>query len=361
MDYEKIIEEQFNNLVDESALDELLARAGDATAGIAERFSAQNVLNALLAGRSIFDGRELIDDLQSLFFMEVKSALILCVEIIAICLVIGVLRGLSSSFGSKSTSDIGVMVCGMVIAGLCIANFRTTYQLAQDAIGTMADTMALLTPIIIGILMATGSVASGTILSPMISGSIAGMAFLLKTFILPALFAATILTLINCLTEKDYVNKLAKLIRNAAVAVTGLLLVILSGIINIQGLLTDASDGLLLNTARYSLSAFIPIVGGFTSDTVELFLRCMGTIKSVIGVFGMLLIVVLLLAPLLKILVIAFIYKLTGALIEPLTDSKISAGVSEMGSCVISIGAITFFTALLFITFISTIVKIGGG
>ena len=182
----------------------------------------------------------------------------------------------------------------------------------------------------------------------------------MKTFVLPALFAATILTLINCLTEKDYVNKLAKLIRNAAVTLTGLLLVILAGIINLQGLLTDASDGLLLSTARYSLSTFIPIVGGFTSDTVELFLRCMSTIKSVVGVFGIIIILILLLTPLIKIMVIALIYKITGALAEPMTDSKISAGLNEMGSCVISIGAIMFFTALLFIMFISTIIKIGG-
>ena len=47
-------------------------------------------------------------------------------------------------------------------------------------------------------------------------------------------------------------------------------------------------------------------------------------------------------------MVIALIYKITGALAEPMTDSKISAGLNEMGSCVISIGAIMFFTALLF-------------
>lgn len=86
----------------------------------------------------------------------------------------------------------------------------------------------------------------------------------------------------------------------------------------------------------------------------------MSTIKSVVGVFGIIIILILLLTPLIKIMVIALIYKITGALAEPMTDSKISAGLNEMGSCVISIGAIMFFTALLFIMFISTIIKIGG-
>lgn len=254
-----------------------------------------------------------------------------------------------------------MLVCSMVIVGISINNFRTTYTLAIDSVTTMANTMGILMPIIIGILIATGSITSGTILSPMIIGSITGTAFILKTFILPALFAATVLSLINCLTEKDYVNKLSKLLRNASVAVTGLLLVVLTGIISIQGLLTDTSDGLLLNTAKFSLSNFIPIVGGFTSDTVELFLRCMSSIKSVVGVFGIILILLLLLSPLLKVLVIAVIYKITAALAEPITDSKIAASLSDMGSCMISIGSIMFFTALLFIMFITTIIKIGGG
>ena len=152
-------------------------------------------------------------------------------------------------------------------------------------------------PILLGILIATGSIASGTVLSPVIIGAVTGFGYLIKTIVLPALFVSTILGLINCLTEKDYVNKLAKFIRNAAVFITGLILTLLTGIITVQGLLTETSDGLLINATKYSLSTFIPIVGGFTSDTVEMFLKCMGAIKSIVGVFGLIVLVLLVLVP----------------------------------------------------------------
>ena len=194
----------------------------------------------------------------------------------------------------------------------------------------------------------------------MIVGAITTVSFLIKNFILPALFISTILSLINCLTEKNYVNKLSKFIRNFSVAITGAILVILTGVISIQGLLSETSDGLLINTAKYSLSNFIPIVGGFTSDTVELFIKCMTSIKSVIGVFGIIILILLLTAPLIKVLLIAGIYKITAALAEPVTDTKIADGLNDMGSCIISISAIMFFTSLLFIMFITTIIKIGG-
>lgn len=311
MDYEKILEEQFNNVIDEETIDGIAGQAGDITYGLSQQFSLENIFNATVKGESIFNNPDVIDSLKDLFFYEVKSALVLAVEILSVCIIIGLLKNLSSSFSSKSVSDISMMVCTMVIIGLAINNFRVSYDLAIDTVGTMADTMAVLAPILLGIMVSTGAVTSGTVLSPLIIGSISGIALIVKTFILPALFTATILSLINCITEKDYVNKIAKLLRNASVAVMGLLMVILTGIISIQGLLTDTSDGLLINTAKYSLSSFIPIVGGFTSDTVELFLRCMSSIKSVVGVFGIILILLLILVPLIKIIIIACVYKLT--------------------------------------------------
>lgn len=360
MEYEKILEEQFNSMIEQDVIDGLESQAADITYGISEQFSLENIFNSTLRGESVFNNSELIDSLKDLFLFEIKGAVLLGVEILSVCIIIGLLKNLASSFSSKAVSDISMLVCTMVIIGISINSFRISYDLALDSVSTMTNTMEILTPLLIGILTATGAVTSGTVLSPMIIGSVTGIAFIIKTFVLPALFAATVLSLINCLTEKDYVNKIAKLLRNASVALTGLLLVILTGVITVQGLLTGAADGLLINTAKYSLSTFIPIVGGFTSDTVELFLRCMSSIKSVVGVFGIILLLLLILIPMVKVASIALIYKITAALSEPVTDNKISEGLNEMGNCMISIASIMFFNALLFIMFISTIMRIGG-
>ena len=86
----------------------------------------------------------------------------------------------------------------------------------------------------------------------------------------------------------------------------------------------------------------------------------MGSIKSVVGVFGLVVLILMMAVPLLKIIVIGGIYKLTSALIDPVTDLKIADGLNDMGNTVISIGAVLFFTSLLFIIFLSIIMKNGG-
>ena len=360
MDYKEILKEQFHNVVDLDQIDEISRETYELSEGLSESFSLEKILESTLNGESIFHNQELISGIKDLTLYEIRNAVILGVEILIICIVIGLLKNLSASFGSKSMSDISMLVCTMVIIGISMNSFRIVYQLALDSVSVMVSTMEILTPILLGIMISTGAVTSGSILSPVIIGSVTGFGIILKKIILPALFVATILGLINCLTEKDYVNKLGKLIRNASLIVTGLIIAVLTGIITIQGLITETSDSLLMSAAKYSLSTFIPIVGGFTSDTIELFLRCMGTIKNVVGVFAVITLVLIVVVPLIKILIIATIYKLTAAVTEPVSESKISDGLNEMRSCLISMASIMFFCALLFIMFVSIILRIGG-
>jgi len=362
MDYGKIVKEQLNNVMDSEqaeGIEQLERQASDLSWGLSDQFTFENIIDATLSGESIFDSGYIIESLKDLLMYEVRCAMIIGVEILTICIVIGLLTNLSSSFGKKSVSEVSLLICTMITIGISMKSFDTAYELCIDSVSSMVNTMEILTPVLIGVLIATGNITSGTVLSPVIIGSVTGTGILLKKIILPAMFAASVLALINCLTEKNYVNRLSKLIRNLAVGITGLVLAILSGIITVQGLITETSDGLLINTARYSLNTFIPIVGGFTSDTVELFIKCMGSIKNIVGVFGIITLIMLILVPLIKVLVIALIYKITAAAAEPIAENKISDALNDMGSCLVSMAAIMFFAALLFIIFISIIVGTG--
>ena len=361
MDYEQILKEQMGNVIEPGQAEAISDEAARLSEGLTDKFTLHDIMEAAIDGKSIFNSNELIDGLKTLMIYEVRAALVLGVEILIICIVTGLLKNLSSSFGKKSVSDISMLVCTMIIIGISINSFRLAYNLAIDSVTTMVNTMEILTPVLLGILISTGSIASGTIMSPLMIGTVTGTGIILKKIILPAMFAASILALINCLTEKDYVNKLSRLIRNTSVAITGLAMALLSGIISVQGLITDASDGLLINTAKYSLSTFIPIVGGFTADTAELFIKCMSTIKNIVGVFGIITLVLVILVPIIKLLIIALIYKITAAAAEPICDSKISDTLNDMGSCIVSLGAVMFFASLLFIIFIGVIVGMGGG
>ena len=357
---EDIIKEQMDNVTDKQDLNQLSQYAANLSEGISDHFTLDSILQATLNGESIFSSPELIESIKALAIYEVRNAMMIGIEILTICILIGLLKNLSGSFASKSTEEIASLICTIVIVGLALVNFQDIYTMNVDAIKTMVYSMEILLPVLIGILISMGQIASGTIFSPLMLTAITIFQNILKNVIIPAVFISCIFTLLNCLTEKDYVKHMAKCIRKAALFGTGLILTLASGVISIQGLITKTSDSLLMDTAKYSLDAFIPIVGGFTADTMDLFLTCMGSIKSIIGVFGIMTLLSLLLIPVIKTLAVACIYKGTSLLIEPVASKKLAEGVSEVGTALITLCAILFFSSLLFILFIASIMRLGG-
>ena len=76
---------------------------------------------------------------------------------------------------------------------------------------------------------------------------------------------------------------------------------------------------------------------------------------------GIIVILCLLSGPVLKMLSVALIYKITAVLAEPISSKQISSTLNEMGSAVITMTVILGMGALMFLIFLTIIISIGGG
>ena len=94
---EEIIKEQMDNIIDEQETTDLSEYASKLTSGLSDHFTLENILDATLEGKSIFDSPELIDSFKQLFFYEVKSALVIGIEILTICIIIGLSQSVKSA------------------------------------------------------------------------------------------------------------------------------------------------------------------------------------------------------------------------------------------------------------------------
>lgn len=360
MDYDKIIEKQLDSM-DLAELERIMDDAAKQSRGIFSAISPDQVIDDFIKGKPIFDSEIIMQNILDVFLYEVKAGLLLGVELISICIIIGLLQNLSDAFGSKPVSSLGTVVCSCLVIALCLKNFMVTYESCFDTLGMMTGTMQVLLPIMIPLLISIGGFSSGGALNPVILGAITLFNTILQKFILPVLYISSIFILINSLTEKDYVRKLAVFLRKTAVFLTGLSVTIFAGITAIQGLVTKTADGLLVNTARYSIDNFVPIVGKFAADSIDMVLSCIGVIKNGIGIIGIVIILCLLVVPVIKILSIAVIYKLTAIIIEPISSKSVSDCLTEMGSAVVTMAVVLSLCALMFLIFLTIIISIGGG
>src|SRR5699024_1265396 len=111
--------------------------------------------------------------------------------------------------------------------------------------------------------------------------------------------------------------KLSGFLRKGAIFLTGLIITVFTGITALQGVVTKSADGILINTARFSIDNFVPIVGGFAADSLDMVISCIGLIKNAVGLIGILIIISLLAVPVIKLLSIAVIYKVIAIAAEP--------------------------------------------
>lgn len=359
MDYEKVIEEQLNSM-DVSELERIMEESTE-SGGVFENMSVSDIVDNLLNGEPLFDSDKILDNLLNLFLLEVKSAVFLGCEILAVCIVIGLLTNFSDSFGSKTVSYLGSIICSCVIIALCIGNFHQTYEYCQDTMNTMTTAMGILLPIMIPLLIAMGGISSGGILNPTIAGAVTGFNFIMQHVVLPLVFLSAVFILINSITEKDYVKKLSVFLRKGSIFITGLVITIFSGLTAIQGIVTKSADGILINTTKFSLDNFVPIVGGFAADSLDMVISCVGLIKNSIGIIGIVIIISLLIMPIIKILAVAAVYKLVAIASEPIASKSISDCLNEIGTAAITMTVVLGASAFMFLIFITIIMGMGGG
>jgi len=327
---------------------------------IADEISVNSIINDLLNGQPIFDSENLMDNIKELFFIEVRSSLILGCEILAVCIIIGLLNNFSNSFGSKTVSSLGTMICGFVIIALCIGSFYQTYNSCSSTMDVMSTTMTILLPIMIPLLISMGGISSSSIMDPVILASVTGFNFIMQHIVLPLIFLSAIFILINSITDKDYVKKLALFMRKGALFITGLTITIFSGITAVQGIMTKSADSLLMKTAKFSIDNFVPIIGGFAADSLDMVINCIGVIKSAVGLIGIVIIISMLAMPVIKIMAVAVIYKITAIAAEPVANKNISDSLNEIGTSAVTMTVVLAAGALMFLIFITAIMFMGG-
>lgn len=358
MDYEEFIKgqledeniDELNNLMKNSIEDE----------GIFDYISAEEIVNRLLNGQPIIDSGTIIDRFIDFFLSEIKEVMILGCEIIIICIVIGLLVSFSDTISNKGVCKLGEIICGVCMTALCISSFYNTYDYCFESVDTMTLSMEVLLPVMIPLLISSGGLSSGTIMDPVMLAAVTGFNFILQHIVLPMIFLSVMFILINSITEKDYIKKLSIGLRRCGLFITGLIITLFSGIMAVQGIVYKSADNIIMNTARFSIDNFIPFVGGFTADSLDMIINCIALIKNSIGIMGMIIIVSTIIVPIIKMIAIALVYKITAIVAEPIATKNISDGLNEIGSAAVIITVVLLAAAIMFLIFITVLMSLGG-
>ena len=118
-----------------------------------------------------------------------------------------------------------------------------------------------------------------------------------------------------------------------------------------QGLYVKSLDGFAVKTTKFAIGNFIPVVGGFVSDSFDIILSSSQLIKNVFGGIGLILLVGICLIPIIKIMSIILVYKSSAIVIEPVGENSISNFLNEIANLMsVMLACIIAITIMFFVT-----------
>ncbi|OQB14173.1 MAG: Stage III sporulation protein AE precursor [Firmicutes bacterium ADurb.Bin193] len=322
-------------------------------------FNLKSAARSVAGGGWEWDIPSIMKRATNFFFKELFASMRIMASLVLLALFSALSENLRQSFGKDGIGNASFFACFFLIASFAVRAFLGSLSAAQAVIDDITVFITALIPTTLTLLATSGAVISAGIFHPVLTLCVEVVSLSVRNVIIPLILISTALSLANGISEKAGVGRLAKIFKTAVKWILGIMLTVFAGVVAIQSLAAPALDGISVKTARFAVGNFVPVVGNVLAESVDLAFGCGAIIKNAVGVSGLIAILSICAAPLLRLLSQAFMLSLTAAVIEPVSDERIAGIISETGEAVM-----TLFVTVLIITFmfiINIAIIVGAG
>lgn len=333
-----------------------LKEAKKYTSSVYEDIDMNELFTSALTGK--IDNEKLIKSIAGLFGKEIISSINVLGSIIIIIVIHSILKSISEGLENKSVSQITYYVQYILIVTLIMTNFVQILDMVKDSIQSLVGFMDCLIPILMTLILTTGSIASASMLQPIILFIITFVGNFISSIILPLVLVSTALGIISKVSDRVQVDKLSKFFKSSVVWILGVVLTLFVGIVSLEGTLSSNVDGITAKTTKAAVSSFIPVVGKILGDAVDTVIGCSSILKNAVGIVGVIIIIGICVVPIVKLTILMIIYYLGAAICQPIADGKIIQLLEQMGDTFKTLLAILCSVSVMFIIGVTLVVKI---
>lgn len=224
-----------------------------------ENTDISNILNNALAGK--VDNSTIFHRILNLLGKEAVGCLKTLVSILVIIIIHSILKSISDSLESSNVSQIIYYVQYILIVIVIMNSFADVIQMVKDTSNNLIGFMNSLVPLLIALMMYTGSIVTSSIVEPIILFMINILGNCINMILIPTVLIITALSIISKISDKIQINKLSKLLNSGVIWFLGISLTLFVATISLEGTLSSSVDGITAKTAKAAVSTAIPVVG----------------------------------------------------------------------------------------------------
>lgn len=319
-------------------LDEILEGGMDFQQMVREGMQGKNLLSFERLGRL----------LQEVFLGELAAQKQLWIHILILAVAAAVLLHFADVFRNRSVSQISFCMIYMILFLLLITSFQSSMGIAEEVLGHMRDFMTVLAPSYFLAMTLTSYITTAGIYYEFVLLLISLVRWFTEVFVLPCIEIYVLLVLVNHLSKEERLTRFIELtelivewsLKGALAAVMGFHL--------IQGVISPAADA-FRNTAVSQGLELVPGVGDLSGSVTDMVFGSAMLIKNGIGAAALFALIFICLIPLMKLAVIMAAYYVLAAVLQPVSDERITECLSGMGNGVRLLFQAVFTILVLFL------------
>ena len=349
-------EEMINSQKETFGISSFIENANKYTGEFFEGIDINSMLNSAIKGK--IDNKTIYKKIINLLGKEVKTGIKSLVSILIIIVIHSILKSISENLQNDNVSKMIYYVQYIAIVTVIMNNFSNVITMVKETATNLVGFMNSLVPILVSLMLYTGSITTSSILEPAILFMINFIGNIIQSFLIPAVLIAATLSIVSKIGDKVQIDKISKTFNSGIIWILGVILTTFVGVISLEGTLSSSIDGITAKTAKAIVSSSIPIVGKILGDAVDTVLGCGIILKNAIGVIGVVIIIGICIMPIIKIAILTISYKILASISEPIADTKIIKLLEQIGDIFKVLLAILCSISVMVIVGTTLVIKI---
>ncbi|WP_167578577.1 stage III sporulation protein AE [Jeotgalibacillus proteolyticus] len=311
------------------------------------RLSKQDLLELLLNPQDSVMGW--FSGIIRFIFHEVAEHAHIIIWLLLLLVIGSILQTLQHSFSSSGVAAVSSVAMTGLLLMVVIESVQTCAGYVIQTIDLMADFMYAMLPLYMAMLTISGSITTVAVSHPILLFIVQFSHYLMQHFLVPLFILSILLDIVDTISISFRTSKMAALCRQVGIWLLGVVVMVYISIFSVQGVTTSVTDGIGAKTVKTIAGQFIPFIGKVVADTTDLLLASSVLAKNAVGLAGALILAVMVLFPALKILVVAFMYRICAVVMEPLGHPGMVQAVDAVSKGLFHLCAALVLVSIMFL------------
>lgn len=220
--------------------------------------------------------------------------------LIGVVLLCSLFTGLDGAAGGLSLRRTYQGVAVLAAGGAVLVPLFELFSRVWETVQQVTVFLSAYLPVYGAILATGGKAVSAVSYQTTLLAAIQLLLWMVRGMVFPLLLVSLAFGCTGSVAEGFCLDRFSTTIHKGVLWALGLFSTLFSGFLSLQQMVTAAGDSLSSRMVKFSLSNFVPVVGGVLSEAYNTVIGCSTLLRSTVGAFGLVSVVLVVLPPLLS-------------------------------------------------------------